>query len=401
MSREPNLLIVGGVRVLHEKVNELGIRYTLLMPTDNVKPKLFLNAEQILVLDYRNEEKLISLIKCIHAQDPFDGVVCIFEKQQPLSCKIAAELGLISTSFFASNITLNKHELRRLLNQKRISSVSYSVCKTDNDLKEFINDNGFPIIVKPVDGWASTNVIKINSFEQLNKFLEREINYPVLSEEFLEGKEISVETFTIENNHIIINLTEKILQKDSFVEIGHNVPYSVPDILYDEINCLIKEMLDLINHKFGPCHIELMLTNSGPKIIEVQTRPGGDAIHELIEIATEIDIIDLMLEFQTGRRDLSNIPTFIINQYASIRFFEANRGRVTSISGIEEIKKLPNVVKVELNLSVGDIINDFSNSFERFGYVIIKGENNLEIENTWLNIQKIINIQTKEDTISV
>ena len=56
-------------------------------------------------------------------------------------------------------------------------------------------------------------------------------------------------------------------------------------------------------------HVELRLTASGPRVIEVNGRPAGDLIPLLVERATGINIPQALATLATGETpDLKAVP---------------------------------------------------------------------------------------------
>jgi biotin carboxylase len=397
-----HILLVGGVKDLHEKIKKLPLRFTLLMSKEKFNPTFFPSAEKILIMDFTKENEIVELIKFIHERDPFESVICMYEKEQPLACKLSKHLGVLNTSHYASYSTLNKQILRQILNDNDISKVYFKVCYDKKQLQSFSLSNGFPFILKPLGDWASTGVNKVNSVQQMNSLIDElekqklELSFPVLAEEFLSGKEVSVETFTINDKHILINITEKLLQNNTFIEIGHNIPYYLSNEIMVEIKDIVEKALDLINHKFGPAHTEVIITTDGPKIVESHTRPGGDEICHLIKNCTGIDIVDLMLDYQLNEISESTVPEFVFNRYSSIRFFDSPPGRIVSIAGVEEVHELSGVVSIHFFRREGDLIKPYKNSWDRIGYVILVGNTMEEIENVYKLVKNLIVIKVDE-----
>ena len=59
---------------------------------------------------------------------------------------------------------------------------------------------------------------------------------------------------------------------------------------------------------------------------------------------------------------------------SAIRFIQGDRGVLSGIEGIEEAKKLPGIVEIELYKEIGDSIRKPENSNDRIGHVIAVGK---------------------------
>ncbi|MDU2709290.1 MAG: lactate dehydrogenase, partial [Finegoldia magna] len=88
-----------------------------------------------------------------------------------------------------------------------------------------------------------------------------------------------------------------------------------------------------------------------------------------------IDMIELMLKISLNETVL--IPNKK-KKGSSIRYFNINPGRVKSILRLDDAKKLPGIVEIEICVKEGDNISEIKNSRDRIGHVIAEGENENE-----------------------
>jgi argininosuccinate lyase len=131
--------------------------------------------------------------------------------------------------------------------------------------------------------------------------------------------------------------------------------------------------LAALNLGWGPAHIELRLTEDGPKIIEVNPRLAGGFIPELVRLASGVDLITATVKQVIGQKP-SLTPQE--NQFASIRFIIAERdGKLAAINGLPEARRVPGVIRVETYNGAGHthLRGDFR---DRLGHVIALGETN-------------------------
>lgn len=111
----------------------------------------------------------------------------------------------------------------------------------------------------------------------------------VLVEEYLDGPEISVECITHRGQTTAVAVTRKELGFEPyFEEIGHSVDAADP--LLAETGPIATAAVAALGVTTGISHVELRLTATGPRIIEVNQRIGGDLIGRLVQLATGIDL---------------------------------------------------------------------------------------------------------------
>ncbi|WP_327417576.1 ATP-grasp domain-containing protein [Streptomyces sp. NBC_01233] len=157
---------------------------------------------------------------------------------------------------------------------------------------------GYPAVLKPAGQAGSVGVIRVDKAEQLPEAYEFATaganlhggdSNDVLVEEYLDGPEISVECITHRGQTTAVAVTRKELGFEPyFEEIGHSVDAADP--LLAETGPIATAAVAALGVTTGISHVELRLTATGPRIIEVNQRIGGDLIGRLVQLATGIDL---------------------------------------------------------------------------------------------------------------
>ena len=112
----------------------------------------------------------------------------------------------------------------------------------------------------------------------------------VLVEEYADGPEISVDCAVYHGEVLPICLAHKeIGYPPYFEEVGHLVDGADPQLADPAFRQLLEQAHQALGFTDGITHTEFRLTPSGPKLIEVNARLGGDLIPYLGLRATGID----------------------------------------------------------------------------------------------------------------
>ena len=209
---------------------------------------------------------------------------------------VAHYLNLVSNSIPVSLKTTNKGEMRNQFKIDNISSPRYSVMNTYS--VDFLKEMSFPLIVKPTDRSGSRGINKVYNQVELEKgiyeALNESISKTVIVEEFIEGKEVSVESISWNGKHYILAITDKLTTGEPhFVELAHHQP---SHFVHDDLNKIKKLTLKALNCLGivnGASHTELKIDNDGNAfVIEVGARMGGDFIgSHLVELSTGYDFL--------------------------------------------------------------------------------------------------------------
>ncbi|ECC1387246.1 ATP-grasp domain-containing protein, partial [Listeria monocytogenes] len=161
----------------------------------------------------------------------------------------------------------------------------------------------YPCIVKPLNGFGSINVERVNSLDDLLVSFKKHtsnLNYsilgPVFSEQilvepYIEGKEFSVESIVEEGNVNSIMITEKIFnEKFENVENGHIMPaISLSNIEEKEIISYVNKIHKIFDINTGITHTEIKVNNDGIHLIELNPRVGGGFIAEMLSKVLNVD----------------------------------------------------------------------------------------------------------------
>lgn len=379
--------MVGGKVKFLRKARELGLDVVYIQHPDEYDRTHWPYVDQALLVDYADTARLLPLVRSLHEAYPFQSVVSLYELGLLPAAEIDHMLGLSGNSVATVEMLLDKWRMRQHLNALGISPVAAAVGETEQDLREFIQAHGLPVVVKPICEAGSIGVFAIRDeaevesvasrFRSLGgQFARKDLAGDFdrfLMEEYLDGPEISVETLSFDGRHVLIGVTDKVCGGPGFVEIGHSVPSRHPRPLLHEVEELVMTFLDAVGLRHGPGHTEVKLTSRGPRIIESHNRIGGDRINELTEVAYGVDMDRYALGSRLGLIEpLKQSPQPVAG--AAIRFLTPPSGRVIEVTGTETVTDDPAFVDLEISVKPGDEVPPLSWSEDRVGHVIARGE---------------------------
>lgn len=370
------MLVVGGPDSTLDKLEKLGVRYSMVQIPVLVDERQFNNAERYAVMNYRNLDELLALARAWHSSDPFDATVSFTEYGLEPASRCAIALNVAGDNLEAVLATRDKTNMRELLDRRGLSPVRHRACATLEDARAFFRALGSePIVLKPCDGGLSQGVFLVESEAELARrwgWTSAATSGPVLAEEFLSGPEYSIESISLDGEHEIAMITEKVTtQLPRFVELGHQVPARLDDDTRGRITDLVLRFLDLIGQTTGPAHTEIRLTRAGPKLIESQTRVGGDQVWELCEMVSGVDLMAEAVAKLVGLPPPRRTP---VAPAAAIRFFAYENARILEVQDVGAAARSSGVVRVLCTLAAGQEIGSLESSNSRQGYVLSTGD---------------------------
>lgn len=253
--------------------------------------------------------------------------ISIVEKEQILKkcqeigicgiCSIASDLAVITVNYVAEKMDLvgnsiqstqkstNKHLMRKAFEANGDPSPKSILVDQYTNITKL--NMKFPLIVKPTDRSGSRGIYKIESKENFQDCIEKarkeSFEKRVLIEEFVEGKEYSVEYISFNGKHYFLALTQKFTTgAPNFIETGHMEPAKVDNKTLERVKTIILHALDSLEIKNGASHSEIKITDDGEiNIIEIGARMGGDCIGtDLVRYSTGYDFVKMVIQVACG-----------------------------------------------------------------------------------------------------
>jgi biotin carboxylase len=163
-------------------------------------------------------------------------------------------------------------------------------------------------------------------------------------------------------------VTEKFTR--GVVEVGHLVPARLPAADRRAVGQVALRLLDAVGLREGPAHTEVILTATGPRLVESHSRVGGDHINDLVRLATGVDLVDVAVARAVG---LAPPPRPAGPGAGSIAFLVAEPGVVHAVTGTERAAGMPGAESSKVSVRVGDEVPALRSSDDRAGYVIASG----------------------------
>ncbi len=314
-------------------------------------------------------EKELILKECQKIK--IDGICSIASDLAVLTVNYVAEkMGLNSNSIKCSEIATNKFAMRNAFKNNN-DPIPAFMCVAENEAIN-VENLKFPLIVKPTDRSGSRGIMKILNSTELPSAVafacSESFEKKAMIEEFVDGKEYSVECISFHGKHTLLAVTEKITTgSPHFIETGHNQPAPLSSDKISEIEKIVFHALNTLTITNGASHSEIKIDETGCiKIIEIGSRMGGDCIgSDLVRISTGYDFTKMVLD--TALNMEPDFHKIVEPKNAAVRFIFSNQDLINCE------KMLNNGWSLERKYIEepfdGHEITDSSN---RYGYYILK-----------------------------
>ena len=308
-----------------------------------------------------------------------DGIMTLATDMPMRSIAAAtSRLGLPGISMDTAIKSTDKGEMIKAFKEHGVESPCFCIIENEEQLQISISQIGYPCILKPTDNAGSRGVRLVNSEEELMDAYQYSVSQSrggcVILEEYMTGPEVSAEVMVVDGKPHVLQVTDKLTTgAPYFVEMGHSQPSMLPAEDVECIKDLACRAVKSVGINCGPAHVEIKLTPTGPKMVELGARMGGDCITtHLVPLSTGIDMIKATIDVSLGMTP-NIIPT--LHKGSAIRFFDAPCGKISAIEGVDEAQTVEGVQEIVFTKNVGDEVTEIHSSLDRCGFVIAQCDN--------------------------
>ena len=324
-------------------------------------------------LSITEKEAILDICRKEH----IDGICTIAsDVAAPTVAYVAEQMGLTGNSYESSLKAHDKHKMREALVAAGVDCPGYRVLARGE--RSDVSGLELPLIVKPSDRSGSLGVQKITSWSELVPAVENAERVSLVGEamveEFIDGREISVETISCRGTHYPLQITDKVTtDAPHFVELAHHQPSSLPQETQDRIFAITSKALDALGIENGASHSEYKITREGRVVVmEIGGRMGGDFIgSHLVQLSTGYDFLRGVIEVAMGETVL---PLKTIHACSGVYFLSGETPEV--LPYILHAKDYPEIVAAE---QTDTELKPLTCSADRSGYFMYQSTHKFEI----------------------
>ncbi|UAA38011.1 ATP-grasp domain-containing protein [Paraneptunicella aestuarii] len=350
---------------------------------DFVQAEYEFDYDKVFISKEINNDSVVEIVAAWNSEQAIDAVCCYNDKYFDLVIQLVERFNIRSIlSKDAVANTDNKSRTRDILVQNGIPSAQYAIVNDEQAAHDFLDNVSQLAILKPLAASASIGVSRVASHDDVSQAIvaleQQGQGFPALMESFLEGDEFSVESFSENGEHRILAITKKYKYDNTFIEQGHAMHAELDTETETQVIDYIVKVLSALGIENGPAHSEIILTSEGPVLVESHTRVGGDLIHEIIELATGVDVLTCSARQILGESVLKEIPEHLPKkQSAAVWFAFPNVTAETTVEaykGNTKAEELDGIHTLRLMKPAGSKVVPARNSFDRLAVAVATGD---------------------------
>ncbi|MBW3568737.1 ATP-grasp domain-containing protein [Candidatus Parcubacteria bacterium] len=311
--------------------------------------------------------------------------------------------------------TTNKIRQRQLL-RNFDKSISPKFMVVHDDTKETMQQIekqiGFPLIIKPA-GLARSLLVTLcfhqeeleanlkNTVKKINKIYKREGGRgepQILVEGFMEGSMYSIDTYVNQRGVVyhapMVHVrTGRSVGFDDFFGYAQLTPVKLLPHRIEKAHRTAEKAIEALNLRSTTCHIELIRSEDGWKVIEVGPRVGGfrDEVYEK-SYGIDHNLNDILIRIPKKPILTKKSKGFTM----ILKFYPPKKGRLEKLEGIKKIQRLESFSRLNPIKQVGDLCDFASNGDDPIFYMVLFNSDRSKLLADVRRVEKTVNIQIKQ-----
>jgi biotin carboxylase len=404
------LLILGGnpeTGALVRHANNLGIHTIVIDPNPNAIAKQF--AQEFYDIEVMDVEKLYEKIITLNLDGVLVGVADILVASYFHLC-YKLKFPCYATEK-AIQVFTSKNDFRNICELNQIDVIPYF--KLDEKLKsEDISKIQFPVLTKPVDNGAGVGMKVSYSEKELinnvNFALSHSKRKEFQTEKYMIECDDMLVYYTISDGNIYLSAaadryTNKSQDVGSPVCISSVYPSKYLNNYLDVVNQRMIELIKSTKILNGVLNIQFFVDiNKNFYAYDPGFRLQGEAPHIYLNNINDFDnrsmLINFALTSSTNEPDLNikNDP-FFKGKIATTVWVLLKQGKITKITGLDEIKNDNFIIEIIQRFKVGEIVETEMLGTERqvFARIYCVVNNKTEQNNIYEKIKQILYIENE------
>ena len=317
---------------------------------------------------------------------------------------VQEQMGLPSFGPYESIVILqNKDKFRAFLAEHEFNvpwAFGFSSIEGAFEQKEKFS---YPLIVKPTDSAGSKGCTRVDDETHLFFALEYAMKYSIsghiIVEEFIEKRGCSSDTDSYAQDGVLKFVSFSAQRFDANA-INPYTPaaYSWPSTFTEEeeryLTSEIQRLITLLGLKTAVFNIEVRVgTNRKPYIMELTPRGGGNRLCEMLRYATGVDMITAITRAIVGDTPETIEQRPYNGHWAEIILHADKDGEFVDIEIAESMQA--KVVEKDLWVKPGDMVRGFEGANDAIGTLVLRFNNQDEIERSITNQSSWLKIVVK------
>ncbi|MCG8418386.1 MAG: ATP-grasp domain-containing protein [Proteobacteria bacterium] len=358
------------------------------------------------VEDALNAGQLANAVKFLARQ--MSGVERLFgalEHLQVALGQVRDHLGIPGISEKAARNFRDKAQMKGILRANGLPCARHGRATSMGEARAIAAEIGLPVVIKPPEGAGAVATYRVSNGEELRRALIASApgpDRPIVIEEFVSGRENSLETVCIRgrpvwDSHTRYTPAPLQVLETPWIQWTVLLPREEHDGDTELIRRPARAALEVLGMHTGLTHLEWFRTERGPAISEVAARPPGAQIVPLNSYAHEADFHHLWArlmvheEFEPPVRKYSTGVAFFRGQSLGRIGERGGAGRIIALRGLDRAQDELGHLVVEANLP--KLGRNKQPTYEGDGYAILRHPDTGVVEKALQRLVSLVQVE--------
>lgn len=336
--------------------------------------------------------------------ESFDSVVTkSSEWLVPLTSLLSQYYGTKGPSPETALLCRSKLHMRSAFAKAGLPVPRFRRCQTFENIQSAVEDFGVPCVVKPIAADASVGTFLLrpqdnmewardiyaqtidylNSYYGVLNFSDQEkavlsleesldLKFDFLVEEYMVGTQVSIDALVQNGTVYPLGIAHQIrMGSPYFVQIEESMPFECSVETLRDIFQLVAAGIAAVKADNCATHTEVIITETGPRLLEIACRIGGDNIHDSIYQTTGCSLFAELIRISLGQqRSFEYNPSCAV---AMKYLLAARPGILTRIQVAETLRQDTRVTELVTSDRIGQKVGAPPTDFDHLGYIQVRG----------------------------
>jgi carbamoylphosphate synthase large subunit len=292
-----------------------------------------------------HEPSLLRAVQQVQARVSVDRIEATVEAHIMAAAKAREAAGIAGTSVRTAYLCRDKPAMKEALREAGIPCAQSARASDPEDAREFAQQVGYPLIIKPPAGAGASGTWKVHDANELERVIWEcglADGTDVAIEEFIEGHEGYLDTLTINGkvvHEFITHYYPNVLtaMRERWVSPQMITTNRIEAPGYREVRKMARDVIGALEIGTSATHMEWFAGPKGLKFSEIGCRPPGVAQWDVYNAANDFDLyLEWASALAHGRPQ--NQPS---RRYAAgmIALRPSSDGHISGYSGLEAIQQ--------------------------------------------------------------
>ena len=267
----------------------------------------------------------------------------------------------------------------------------------------------FPVIIKPVDSYASQGITICYTPEELKAGYEKALDYSksgnAIIERFIDTPYGTMMYYTVQNGEVFLSAVTDRHVHQQFKElpplpIAVAFPSMHKELYLEKVDPQIRDMLKGMGIQNGVLMIQALYEEGEFFIYEMGFRISGSQHYTIVEQQTGINLLEMMLDHALGepidKYDISSFDDSYIPRPSCNLPILLDNGIIAKVSGLEKVLAMPQVLSFVGCRHAGDVVEHTGSYSPMFGRFNITADSLDELHETIDAIYDTLTITSTE-----